>query len=215
MKITFMKTLVLSAALTAAGIADAASNTITLDANSSLENQGWRQMGGIAPTVRQIGGKKILVFDDTSTTESSGCIYTIPEKMVEMALEKGFVLTFTMRWEGKPLPHNIELLLGDRRIFLALNNTPKEQAVVVLGYGENVGGKVSRPDRFHTWKLISPSRGATELHVDGKKVADVINILPSNRNRKTGSLGIGGVHGLSKERTGRLEVESVTFEILD
>lgn len=96
-----------------------------------------------------------------------------------------------------------------------MSTTPKEQAVVVLGYGENVSGSVSRPDRFHTWKLISPSRGATELHVDGKKVAEVINILPSHLNRKTGSLGIGGIHGLSKERIGRLEVESVTFEILD
>lgn len=109
MKIAFVKIFVLSAALIAT--ASAASNTITLDANRSLRNQGWQEVGGIAPTVKQIGGKKILVFDDQSTTDSSGCIYTIPEKMVEKALEHGFALTFTMRWEGKPLPHNIELLL--------------------------------------------------------------------------------------------------------
>ncbi|MEX1119029.1 MAG: hypothetical protein WEB60_09565 [Terrimicrobiaceae bacterium] len=198
-----------------AAIAGAKSTTITIDTNSSLKKQGWKELGGIAPTVEQIGGKNILVFDDQSVSDSSGCIYIINEATVKKALENGFTLTFTLRWEGQPVPHTIELLLGDNRIFLALSNTAKEQAVVVLGYSENVGGKVSRPTRFHTWKLISTPQGAIELQVDGKKVADVFSTLPSLRNRKTGSLGIGGVHGSSKERIGRLEVERVSLEILD
>jgi hypothetical protein len=195
--------------------ADAKSTTITIDPNSSLKEQGWKELGGIAPTVKQIGDKNILVFDDQSLSDSSGCSYIIPEDVVKKALENGFVLTFTLRWEGQPVPHTIELLLGDNRIFLALSNTPKEQAVVVVGYSENVGGKVSRPERFHTWKLIRTRQGKTELQVDRKKVADVFCTLPAPLNRTTGRLGIGGVHGSSKERIGRLEVERVSFEILD
>jgi hypothetical protein len=129
------------AILTAASaFAGKSSSTITLDANSSLKNQGWEQLGGIAPTVQRIGGKEILVFDDQSTSDSSGCVFTISEDLVKKALEQGFALTFTLRWEGKPVAHNIEVLLGENRIFLALNNTPKEQNVVVLGYSENVSG---------------------------------------------------------------------------
>ena len=193
----------------------AKSTVISIDADSSPRNQGWKEIGCIAPKVDKIGGKNILVFDDQSLTESSGCIYTIPEKTVKKLLEKGFTLTFTLRWEGHPVPHTIELLLGDNRIFLALYNAPKAQSVSVLGYSESVGGSVSRPERFHTWKLIWTPQGATELQVDGKKVADVAAVLPGRLNLKTGSLGIGGVHGSSKERVGRLEVEKVSLEILD
>jgi len=198
-----------------AAIAGNQSTAVTLDANSPLGHQGWEQLGGIAPTVQRIGGKQILVFDDQSTSDSSGCVFTLPEALVQKALEKGFSLTFTARWEGRPLPHNIELLLGETRIFLTLNSTQKEQNVIVLGYGERVSGSVARPDRFHTWRLVRTAGGDTELYVNRKKVASAFVVLHSDRERKTGRFSIGGVHGLSRERVGRLELESASFEILD
>ena len=204
-----------AATATATATVGAESTIIALDANSSLKKQGWKEIDGIDPKVEQIGDKNILVFDDQSTTESSGCIYIIDDATVKKILEKGFTLTCTLRWEGDPPPHTIELLLGENRIFLGLYTRPKEQVVTVFGYSQKCGGRVSRPERFHTWKLIWTPQGATELQVDGKKVADVLSTLETPLNWKTGSLGIGGVHVTSKERIGRLEVKRVSLEILD
>jgi hypothetical protein len=217
MNTTQLKQIVLATVLvaTTTALAGASSTSITLDANSSLKKQGWEEVGGIAPTIKETGGKKILVFDDQSSSDSSGCFFTIPEALVKKALERGFALTFTLRWEGKPVAHTIEVLLGENRIFLALNNTPKEQNVVVLGYSENIGGKVDRPNKFHTWKLVSLPNGKIELYADGKKTADAFSTTRDSRGSKTGRLGIGGIHGTSKARTGRLELKSASFELLD
>ena len=217
MNTTQLKQIVLATVLvaTTTALAGASSTSITLDANSSLKKQGWEEVGGIAPTIKETGGKKILVFDDQSSSDSSGCFFTIPEALVKKALERGFALTFTLRWEGKPVAHTIEVLLGENRIFLALNNTPKEQNVVVLGYSENVSGKVDRPNKFHTWKLVWSPNGQTLLYADGDKVVDNSAMLTTTHSSKTGRIKIGGVHGLSKERTGRLELKSASFELLD
>jgi hypothetical protein len=213
MKAIQLKQIILATVLAATtALAGPSSTSITLDPSRSLKSQGWKEVGGIAPKVEKVRTKKVLVFDDQSSSESSGCKVEIPKKMLKQAQERGYAFSITMRWEGSPVAHNIEIAVGGDRVFLTLSNTKKEQAVGVLGSTEPVGGKVTGPDKFHTWKFVRRSDGKTELYADGKKVAEDFPLTmypPASQG-----IGIGGIHGTSKARTGRLEIESAKFEVM-
>jgi len=122
-------------------------------------------------------------------------------------------MSITMRWTGNPVAHSIEVMVGEHRVFITLHNTGKAQSVSVLGGKKPAGGSVAGQDQFHTWKLVWRPDGQTELYADDQKVAEGFPLLKIPK-RPTGSFGIGGVHGTGKERMGRLEITSASFEVL-